>query len=313
MDVLRQLLGSTQFDIVHVDHLHLAPYGLVCRGVAKLPIVLREQNIESVILQRFAENVHTPIFRQWLDMQARRIQVFERNMAEQFDACCVISEEDRNTLLKMNPRVHARVIPAGVEERYFQPPSSQEKKPYSIALVGNFEWLPNRDALLWFLSDIFPKIQRGLPDATLYIIGKKIPAKVHQMQYPRIVLRGYVPDIKEELQQYDISVVPLRVGGGMRLKIIESFAMRVPVVSTSIGREGIPGNDGEHLLVADSIDHFAAQVVQLLKEPKLRNMLAEKAFQLASREYRWERIAEEFEHTYEAVREHASKGFAVGV
>ncbi|MCI0708303.1 MAG: glycosyltransferase family 4 protein [Ignavibacteriae bacterium] len=298
LDSLRNILASQTFDVVHVDHLHMSPYGVYCKQQFGLPIVLREHNVESAILERYAENNHTPVFRQWLDMQARRIRAFEAKMTAQFDMCCTITENDTLRLRQLNPNVKTHTIPAGVEERYFESPSVQDKLPSSIALVGNFAWLPNKDALMWFLSGIFPKIQQEQPDSVLHIIGKNIPPNVQQMNSRQIVIRGFVPDIKDELQRYELAVVPLRIGGGMRLKIVESFAMGVPVVSTSIGCEGILGKDNEHLLVADTEQQFASQVVRLLRNSPLRKKLAENAYRLAVSHYRWERIAEEFEKVY---------------
>ncbi|MGH2568984.1 MAG: glycosyltransferase family 4 protein [Bacteroidota bacterium] len=299
---LQGLLDSKSFDLVHVDHLHMAPYGIFCKEHAKLPIVLREHNVESVIVERYAERVRMPVFRQWMALQKKRIRSYEGEIAAQFDLCCAITEEDRKRLMELNPRVNARVIPAGVEQRYFQSEQPRTKIPHSIALFGSFDWLPNQDALEWFVSDIFPRIQHRQPEVRLYIIGKDIPHQIQARKNTAVVVRGFVPDLQQELQQYELTVVPLRIGGGMRLKILESFALQLPVVSTPIGCEGIFCREEEHLLIANTEEQFTNQVLRLLNNPQLQRFLAENAFKLASLQYRWEHVAEVFEETYNEAR-----------
>jgi len=295
---LCQLLKERRFDIVHVDHLHMAQYGTFSKGKINMPIVLREHNVESVIMERFADLSSSFVVRRWLGVQLRRIRSFEAAQAARYDCCLVITEEDRKRLNTLAPSARAQVIPGGVEARYFKEPQRDTRLPVSVSFFGNFDWIPNRDAVLWFVQDIFPKIITKLPEATLYVIGKNIPPKIKALQSKNLIVRGFVPDLKEEAQKYQMTVVPLRVGGGIRLKILESFAMRVPVVSTSVGCEGISGNHNEHLLVGDTADEFAEHVVRLLEDEALRKRLVKKAYALAEKKYRWEDIAEQFEHIY---------------
>jgi glycosyltransferase involved in cell wall biosynthesis len=135
----------------------------------------------------------------------------------------------------------------------------------------------------------------------LFIVGKDVPRNVRGLHQSNVVVRGFADDLKEELQKYEVTVVPLRIGGGMRLKILESFAMRIPVVSTSIGCEGIACKDEEHLLIGDTEELFADQVVRLLNDNALKESIADKAYGLADAKYRWETIAQEFETTYQDV------------
>jgi glycosyltransferase involved in cell wall biosynthesis len=300
---LSALLERKKFDVVHADHLHMARYGLTCKEQYNLPVVLREHNIESVIVERFAENARPAIVRFWANAQARRIRAYEGRLATRCDACCAITEDDRKRLEALAPGAKIRVIPAGVAEEFFTSETSARQSPIpgSIAMFGSFDWLPNQDALRWFTKSILPKIVAVQPSAKLFVIGKGVSSDVLSMQSDRLVVRGFVEDLAKELGQYMVTVVPLRIGGGMRLKIVESFAMRIPVVSTTIGCEGIACRDGEHLAVADTEGGFAAHVVRLLNDANGRDRLVENAFRLVQSRYRWEIAAEEFEKVYQEV------------
>jgi glycosyltransferase involved in cell wall biosynthesis len=304
-DTLAQLLSRRDFDVVHADHLHMARYGLLCKQLRGLPVVLREHNIESVILERFAENARPALLRPWARVQAKRIRTYEGRLAAQCDVCCAITEEDRRRLAVLAPLARISVIPAGVSEELFLAGKREPRPviPRSIAMFGSFDWLPNQDALRWFLLEIFPEILRLQPDARVYVIGKGVPDDIRSMQNKSVVVRGYVEDLAAELVHYAITVVPLRIGGGMRLKIVESFALNIPVVSTTIGCEGISCIDGEHVLVADDEPAFARQVVRLLVDEELRRRLAGNALALAHTMYRWSAAAKEFEKVYQSVKE----------
>lgn len=301
--VLSNLVTRQPFDVVHVDHLHMARYGLFCKKHYNLPAVLREHNIESVIVERFAENARPAPLRFWAKAQARRIRSYEGLLASQYDACCAITQNDRDRLARLAPKAKIQVIPAGVDESLFasQAGDNQKRIHDSIALLGSFDWFPNQDALDWFTKSILPRVRQLQPDVRLFVIGKGVSKDVLSQQNDRLVVRGFVPDLAEELSRYLVMVVPLRIGGGMRLKIVESFAMRIPVVSTSIGCEGIACHDGEHLAVADTEEGFASKVVQLLNDAALRTRLSENAFTLARTRYRWDTIAADFESVYNEV------------
>ena len=296
---LRTLLARESFDVVHIDHLHMARYGLMCRELGGMPIVLREHNVESVIMERFRTVAKSRVLRYWLEDQIERIRRYEAEMAGTFDACCMITRKDEEVIKKLQPRARTYLIPAGIEERYFTR-SRVSKIPLSIALVGDFEWGPSKDALDWFISGILPKILATIPQMRVFLVGKNIPGGMNRIG-SHVVVRGLVPDFKEELQQYQMLAVPLRVGGGIRLKILESVAMGVPVVSTSVGCEGIGVVHGKHLLIADTEEAFAAQIGKLSTNPRLADELTRNAKALVHRKYRWGDIGKSLERVYKDV------------
>jgi glycosyltransferase involved in cell wall biosynthesis len=298
---LRRVLTNETFDVVHVDHLHMAHYGLLCRQIARIPIVLREHNVESTIMERYAETKRNKLWRTYLGAQLSRIRRYEGMMAQQYDACCVITETDKLRLLELAPRAKTTVVPGGVDPAFFSGAMPTIPTTNSISFFGGLDWLPNQDAVRWFLDQVFPLITKVRPTVRFVVIGKNPPPDLVARQNGQITMRGYVDNIKDEAQRYCVTIAPFRIGGGMRLKILESFAMRIPVVSTSIGYEGIEATPGVHLLAGDDPGQFATSVLALLDDPDLRRRITEKAYALAWNRYRWESVAEQFEHCYEDV------------
>jgi len=297
---LENLLASRTFDVVHVDHLHMAHYGVHAKRSKGLPVLLREHNVESTIVERFADSVRIPVFRQWMQLQKRRIKKYEAERAGQCDLNCTVTAEDSKRLLTLLPSANVRDIPEGIAEEFFQT-VNREPIPKSICLFGSFDWLPNRDSLSWFVEDIFPRVLERDPEITLYVVGKHSP-KQYEVRYPgKIVIRGFAPDLKSELAQYVLTVVPLRIGAGIRMKILESFAMGLPVVSTSIGAEGIKANHGEHLSIGDTPTEFAEGILRMLEDSDFRSTVQKNAKHLADQNYRWEHVAYQLENAYREI------------
>ncbi|MBI2428798.1 MAG: glycosyltransferase [Ignavibacteriales bacterium] len=295
---LRRLLSTNRFDIVHVDHLHMAHYGVLCKKEFDLPIVLREHNIESTIMERFAKTVKIPIVKMYLEIQRKRIEYYESKMTQEFDLCAVITDSDNRRLNRLQPLARTAVIPGGVGAQYFVGGNESQREPFTMSMFGGFDWIPNQDALTWFVEEMMPNVVKKYHQAKLIVIGKNVPRKIMKYESEHIVFRGFVADLKTEVQRYQMTLAPLRIGGGIRLKILESFAMKTPVVSTSVGCEGIECNDGKEILIGDTPDQFVQRIFQLFEDQKFRTSIAENAYNLALQKYTWERIAECFEKSY---------------
>lgn len=190
------------------------------------------------------------------------------------------------------------VISNGVDLDYFVP-SRELPEPFSLVFTGMMAYMPNHEGITWFLDDVFPRVRRALPDARLYIVGKDPPASLRQRASAQVVVTGTVPDVRPWLRRATASIVPLRSGGGTRLKISEALAMKKPVVTTRIGCEGIDVVDGESVLIADGAASFADAVVRLLTDAELRARLGSSGHDLVCRRYGWSAIGEEVEALYE--------------
>jgi glycosyltransferase involved in cell wall biosynthesis len=183
-----------------------------------------------------------------------------------------------------------------VDLEFFAPPALAQVKA-DLVFVGSMDWMPNIDAMRYFASDILPLIRKGRPNCRIAIAGRKPGSAIQDLgrRDPNIIVTGTVPDVRPYLWGSTVCVVPLRVGGGTRLKIFEAMAAKLPVVSTSIGAEGLPVEDGAHILIADSAELFAQRCLELLNDAEKREELAGRAWQLVSSRFSWEAIAREFE------------------
>lgn len=301
------LCAEHTFDVVHVDHVHMAMYGEYIQQRYGIPYVLREHNFEATILRRFAEHSRLPLIAPYLRMQAARLYRYEIAALEFPDVIAAITAEDaRDIRIGAKRNVEGRagadrnaihLIPAGVDVEQLRPFADQPTDAH-VVIVGPLHWSPNLDAALWFCNDIWPRIRTAVPGARCTIAGAQPTARLQRMAGDGISVPGFVDDFSELLASARVLAVPLRVGGGMRIKLLEFFAHGKAVVSTSIGAEGNLARDGIELLLADDADTFADAVVRVLKNSDLAMTLGSSARLLAEQQYAWPHIASLFESAY---------------
>jgi len=299
--LLEQVVQKTTFDIVHVDHAHMGGYGLWLKQKFHLPILLREHNFESLIYERFAKVDPNPIKRAIAGIHGRRLKKEEVKFIRSFDSVAAITRMDASLMHKEAPSSIIRVIPAGVDTDFFRPHSHSEDSN-RILWIGSLAWDPNVDAVRYFLDSIFPLVLKQNPSIVLDIVGgdsEKLAGKVQRFG-DSVCIHGRVPDIRDYLARSTVVVVPLRIGGGMRLKLLDFFASGKAVVSTSIGAEGNEAQDNIHLLIRDTPESFADGIMHLLTNPEKRLTLGNNARQLVLQQYSWSVIAHEFSAFYEA-------------
>ncbi|MDP4288758.1 MAG: glycosyltransferase family 4 protein [Bacteroidota bacterium] len=293
--LIESTIGQKSFDIVHVDHSHMGPYGLWIKDRYGLPIVLREHNFEALIYERYAERETNPVKSYLARLHGGRLKREEARFLTNFDAVAAISQEDVAAMKQVAPEGKYRVIPAGVDIEYFKPRNSEED-PNSILSLGTLEWDPNFDATRYFLDAIFPIILQRRPATVLHIVGFSGERILPFLQRfgQSVQVHGRVPDVRDYLARAAVLVVPLRIGGGMRLKLLEAFAAGKAIVSTSIGAEGNEGKDGIHLWIRDGAESFADAVVRLLSDSAARQSLGINAHELAVTRYGWDHVVSEF-------------------
>jgi sugar transferase (PEP-CTERM/EpsH1 system associated) len=302
-DQVASLLHTGQFDVVVCDFLVPAinmPERLPC------PAILFTHNVEAEIWRRHAETATNPVSRRLLKRQWHRMLRFERRAMSRFDLVLAVSEADKQTFTRLYPdgaRRPIHVVRTGVDTKYFSPSRIPAEKPH-VVFTGSMDWLPNEDGMLFFANDILPEIRRAFPDATLSIIGRS-PTPTVQRLADRIgiTITGRVDDIRPHVAEGSVYVVPLRIGGGTRLKIFEAMAMGRAVVSTTIGAEGLPVTSGENVLIADDPRAFADAVVRLLRDVELRRRLEAAARRLVLEHYDWSAVATDFERALQSVRD----------
>jgi glycosyltransferase involved in cell wall biosynthesis len=287
-------------DIVQIEGLHCAYYGLEIMKQFNVPVVLRLHNVESVILDRFTAFQSNAFLKAYVRFENKRLRSYESSHCPTFDRVMMISRTDEAALQARTSGVRTVVVQSGVDTNYFVP-EPQEQRHHCVLWIGAFRWLPNQDSFWWFVKDIVPLIARKVTDVSIYVVGSHPPPEVLVFSHPNVKVVGYVEDIREYINKCAVAVVPLRIGGGIRLKLLELFAMKRAVVSTSVGCEGLEVEHNRQLLIADDADGFAESVVQLLSDPVRRKVLSDQAAAHVLSRYSWEAIAGQHEKVYQDV------------
>jgi sugar transferase (PEP-CTERM/EpsH1 system associated) len=301
---IEAILREQTFDVIVCDFVTPAvnvPRRLPC------PAVVFTHNVEAEIWRRHAATQTGRLQRVLYGIQHRRMLRFERRTLERFDGVLAVSAADRDTFGRLYPEAvgePAHVVPTGVDTRFFAP-TARAAASRSLVFTGSMDWLPNEDAMVFFCREVLPLIRREEPDVTLSIVGRApTPTVARLAQQAGIVVTGRVDDVRPYMAEAAVYIVPLRVGGGTRLKIFEAMSMAKAVVSTTVGAEGLPVTDGAHLLLADDPASFAAAVLRLLRDTDERHRLGVSARALVER-YDWAEVATSLE---EALLRYARRG-----
>jgi sugar transferase (PEP-CTERM/EpsH1 system associated) len=304
---VQALLNEDAFDLIVCDFVLPAvnlPDRLPC------PLVIFTHNVEAEIWRRHAEMHQGRPTRILYTAQHRRMLRFEGRALARATGVLAVSETDRETLARLYPaatRAPIHVVPTGVDSEFFRfapsPPASR-----SLVFTGSMDWLPNEDAMVWFCREILPLVRAAEPDTTLTIVGRTPTARVAQLaDLPAVTVTGRVDDVRPFMGDAAVYVVPLRIGGGTRLKIFEAMAMGKAVVSTAIGAEGLPIRDGEHVRIEDDPAAFAAAVVHLMRDVDRRRELERAARTLVEERYDWSEVSRELERALAMVARRSSE------
>jgi sugar transferase (PEP-CTERM/EpsH1 system associated) len=296
---IRQLFSTAPFDIVQIESvMGLYLEGLPPRGAYRSLEMF--QNITSHQLARISDVERRGYERLRARITSISMRHWEPRYAENFDRCTTVSKVDQELLMKANPRLRVDVIPNGVDTQKYQPlPLPSETASPSLMFIGSMGYPPCVDAVLYFHSDILPLIRQVITPVQFRVVGRDPPPEVLKLNGTGVHVTGRVEDVVPFYQQSTVCVVPLRAGGGTRLKILEAMALGRPVVSTTIGCEGLDVVDGKHLLVADTPEQFAAHTLRLLNDRHLVRHLCANARQLVEARYSWDSIAERLMEVYE--------------
>lgn len=279
-------------------------------GEIACPTVLFQHNVEALIWQRHADVQRNRLKRAYLRHQWQKMRRYERSACARFDVTIAVSAEDRETLRREYGLPHVEDVPTGVDAEFFRPTSTTVPEPHSLIFTGSMDWIPNEDAVLWFAEDIMPRVRARLPEATLAVVGRNPRGKVVRLSErdPSISVSGRVDDVRPYIERAAAYVVPLRIGSGTRLKVLEAMAMEKPVISTSIGAEGLPLQDGEHLVIADTREQFAEAVVGILSDEAAGRALGRRAAAAVREQFAWSVAGARFAEICEgAARRHPSR------
>lgn len=283
---LRELVRERAYDLVHCEW---TPYARFREGI-ELPYVVAAHNVESQVWRRLAATEPSAARRLYTREQARKMEVLERRIFARAPFATAVSEEDAATLRGFGS-AHVAVVANGVDLVTYTPHPESDADPRALVFTGSLDWRPNQDAARWFAERVHPALRREGP-YRLAVVGRRPPAGFGADFPPEIAVVADVDDVRPHLAKASVVVVPLRVGGGSRLKILEAFAMGRPVVSTTLGAEGLAADDGRHLLLADEPEAFARAVLALWKDPDRVRTMTREARNLVEARYGWDRIAQ---------------------
>jgi len=290
---IAEATSNNNFDVVICDF--LAPAVNLPRDL-ETPVVLFQHNVEAEIWRRHYEVQKQPAKRFYLHLQWRKMQRFEKDACRHVDSVIAVSEADARMMERDYGVAKVHDIPTGVEVDFFKPSNTASVRPHSLVFTGSMDWLPNEDAMRYFIDDILPLVRRNIPDIHLTIVGRNPYPSLLELakKNPALTVTGRVDDVRPYIEDAAAFIVPIRIGGGTRLKIYEAMAMEKPVISTTIGAEGLPLHDAAELLIADDARTFAEAVVKVLSDPELANQLGASAAQLVRQNFGWPGVAANF-------------------
>jgi len=293
---LEEMVGKDHYDVVHAIYSQMAPYLIRAKAL--------DRNIKSILddidlffVVKYREYLtQKGLARFFYSLEYKRIRDYVARTWPRFDGITVMSMEDKEKLLSLKPNLSISVVPNGVDTDYFRP-LNHPKANRKLVFVGGSHHYPNVDALSYFCENIFPLIRQEMKDVSLTVIGEfsrnLIPKGDHEIQFT-----GYVEDIRPYLKDCSLNIVPLRIGGGTRLKILEAMALGIPTVSTSIGCEGIEAEKDREIIIADDPQGFAKGIKTVLGDEVLHQTLARNGRDLIEQKYRWAQIVRKLGESY---------------
>jgi sugar transferase (PEP-CTERM/EpsH1 system associated) len=304
---MERLLRTQDYDVIQVEGVEMAPYAARLAGATSRPrFVFDDHNAEYVLQQRaFLTDARRP--RRWIAaayslVQWRKLMGYERRVCRAADRVAAVSEADAAALRRLAPGLEVAVVPNGVDLTFNRPgvvPPAEGMGEHALVFTGKMDYRPNVDAVVWFVDTVLPLIRSQLPGVRFYVVGQQPHARVQALASdPAVIVTGRVADVRPYIAGAGAYVVPLRIGGGTRLKVLEAMAMGQAMVSTRLGCDGFPFEDGRELRFADDPAGFAAAVVELLHDRRQAAALGGRGRSYVEAHFGWEAIVPRLEALY---------------
>jgi sugar transferase (PEP-CTERM/EpsH1 system associated) len=296
---LASIAAQTTFDLVRVDSIHMAPYAESLRRKLEAPMIYDWHNIESEAMQRYSRQASSPAHKLYAAFTARRLAAFEKRLLREAFGHVVCSEREKQLLQSIAPEARIAVIENGVDSGYFSDFGRPITRRQGIVFVGSMSYHANVDGATWFARTVWPTVRERHPGWKLTIVGSNPAPAVRMLEtVPGVEVTGTVSDVRPYYAEAVAAIVPLRIGGGTRLKILEAMAAGVPVVSTALGAEGLPVTGGEDILIAETAEQWSLQLGALAKQDDTWKRLAEQGRSLVRTRYDWRTLGEALYQTY---------------
>lgn len=295
--LLQQELEKKSYDLIHAETFYVMPN----IPKTRVPILLVEQTIEYRVYMHFVETIAHGLLKQilWIDVQ--KIKFWEKHFWKQARRVVAMSDADADEMIKLAPSLHVDIVPNGVDTEFFSPRQGRSTNTSTILYVGNFKWLQNREAVDILITKIWPEIKKNIPEVRLLIVGRGQIDSLKKINDPSITFDESVGDIRESYTKATVMLAPIEGPGGTRLKILEAMASGCPVVTTSVGIEGIAAKKGQEVLVGDSEQKLVEATVKILKDITLQKRLGKAGHAFVAANYNWMKIGKKLDRIYQEV------------
>lgn len=286
------VLQKSKYDLLICDFLQPS---INFRKIRRYPTLLFQHNVESIIVRRHCKIARDPMSKLFWWLQWVKMKRYERQACLRFTGIITVSDIDKRILKEQFLAKNVFSIPTGTDTEYFSP-RQYAVEQNSLVFTGSMDWLPNEDAVLFFAREILGKIKQQISTIKITVVGRNPSGHLMKelQKYPQIEVTGWVEDIRPFLSSHALYIIPLRIGGGTRIKAYEAMAMGKAVVSTSIGVEGLPVKNGVHVVLADTAQEFADAIIKLLQDDSGRKRIEKTAREFVEKNVSWEKAAEVF-------------------
>jgi glycosyltransferase involved in cell wall biosynthesis len=268
-----------------------SPYAIYLKNLTGTPRVAVAHNLESSIWRAYVEKAGNPLKRAFINHQYHRVQAFENRIFRQLEGLITVSPLELDQVRTRHPKLNAVLVDNGVDLEYFSL-GDETEEDHLVTFTGSMDWRPNQDAVVYLIEDILPQLRQLVESVRLVIVGRQPPEWLVNLGRKHAVeFTGSVEDVRPYVRRSAVSIVPLRIGGGSRLKILEALGMKKAIVSTTLGAEGLELENGRDLIIADQPRPFAEAVAELMADPERRHRLGERGHARVSERYRWQELA----------------------
>lgn len=296
---LKELLSREKFDLIHAETFYVVPN----IPQTNVPIFLVEQVIEYLVYQRFVDGLPSWLFftRPFLLLDVSKIKWWEKHYWKKAKRLAAMSEDDKTFIQESNLKLKVDVVANGVDIDYFAKTKRIKTKTPTILFVGNFKWLPNRDATKFLVEEIWPKFKSKFKNGKLWIVGRNPTQDIKSYSSSDIEVSENIEDIRTAYGKSDVLLAPIRNGRGTKYKILEAMATHTPIIGTPLATEGIEAQDKKHALIASSAEKLSEKTAFLLNHPEVAEKLAQNAYLLVSEKYSWKTISNSLDKVYREV------------
>lgn len=298
---IEELIRKENFDVVHVEGTFAAYYIDQIRRWTNAPVGIRAHNIEYVIWERLGQNDPSFFKRFYFSSLARRIKKYESVYYNKFDSIIAITNEDKGRLEDLGIYKPIEVVPAGVVVDKFYSTEVFEEEDHSIFMLGALDWLPNQEAVMWFLDHVWDKLYAQNKKIVLHIAGKNTPDYIKNIKKEGVVVHGFVDDLLQFIKSKKLMLVPLLSGGGMRIKIIEGMAAGKCILSSPVGAEGIEYTDQQNIVICRTVEDWVKQILYFLQAEEERKKMEKEAILLVNQKYDNRTIAQKYIQVYQSL------------